>query len=165
MADKRKTLDIKHDFQHGLVMQTLLTLIIAINVMVIVLMLISASRYGPPPMWIPLTIVAIEVVTFILVYRRSLAASHRIAGPVFAFERALGAVGRGEFHHRVRLRSTDHFQETAKLLNGALDAVEERLDTIRTAAEALAAQPGLDVAGRAQLERLRELTRKSSPEG
>ena len=165
MADKRKTLDIKHDFQHQLIMQTILTLIIAINVLVVVLMVISASRFGPPPMWIPLTIVAIEGVTFAVVYRRSLKASHTIAGPVFAIERILGAVARGELHHRLRLRSTDHFQETATLLNEALDAFEGRIAEIRAVAESLETQGGLDDEGRRQTGRLRELARSTGPEG
>ena len=156
MQDNRVTLDIKHDFQRQLVLQTVLTLFITINMVVIALTLYTANQLGPPPLWIPTTIVAAEVVIFYVVYRRSLAASHTIAGPVFVFERALEGVARGEFDQRVSLRKTDQFHETAEILNRAIETTSERIGELDQKVRSLEAMPDLSDETRAIVTQLRQ---------
>lgn len=89
MGDTCRMLDIKHDVQRQPVPQTVLTLIIAINTMAIALTRYAASRYGPPPLGIPITIAVAEMVIFYIVYRHGLAASHATGGPAYVFERTI----------------------------------------------------------------------------
>jgi len=155
MQDNRVTLDIKHDFQRQLVLQTVLTLFITINMVVIALTLYTANQFGPPPLWIPMTLVAAEIVIFYVVYRRSMAASHTIAGPVFVFEKALEGLARGELDQRVKLRETDQFQETAEILNRALEAVSTRVRKFALSVKTLESLPDINDETRAVVAQLR----------
>jgi methyl-accepting chemotaxis protein len=142
MAEKRKLLRIKNDFQQKLILQTLSAVFISINVIVIYLFLgplksglVRTDIIGP-------IIGILEVVTFVIVYRFSLIASHRIAGPVFVLERGLKHLADGDLTQELRLRKGDNFHETAEIFNLTLADLRERI---------IRAKRGLDNPGDAAL--------------
>ena len=57
--------------------------------------------------------------------------THRIAGPVVKMTRFLHNLSTGDFSERVQLRSKDEFQGLAGALNGMVEALEERDETMR----------------------------------
>ncbi|MCQ9206320.1 MAG: methyl-accepting chemotaxis protein [Omnitrophica bacterium] len=59
--------------------------------------------------------------------------SHRIAGPLFRFEKTLGEMAEGNFVGRVKLRKADQLKEMQTALNKALDAIDSRLKEVKRA--------------------------------
>jgi len=130
MAEKRKLLRIKNDFQQRLILQTLSAVFISINVIVIYLFLgplssglVRTDIIGP-------VIAILEVVSFALVYRFSLIASHRIAGPIFVLERGLKRLAEGDLTVELSLRKNDNFHDAIEVFNLTVADLRERV--IRT---------------------------------
>jgi methyl-accepting chemotaxis protein len=128
MAEKRKLLRIKNDFQQQLILQTLLMTFIAINVIIIALFIGPLAKVDSPNILIAWIVAILEVVAVVIIYRLSLIASHRIAGPVYVFERALKHMAEGDISADVRLRKKDNFHESAEIFNQALAALRERIE-------------------------------------
>jgi methyl-accepting chemotaxis protein len=127
MAEKRKLLRIKNDFQQRLILQTLAALFISINVIVIYLFLgplksglVRTDIIGP-------VIAILEVVAFVVVYRLSLIASHRIAGPVYVLEQGLKRMAEGDLTVELKLRKGDNFHEAVDIFNLAIGDLRERI--------------------------------------
>ena len=62
----------------------------------------------------------------ILVFLGTLLFSHRIAGPMYRFEKTVEALTEGNFSIRIKLRKRDEFQEFAGLLNNLAVSMENR---------------------------------------
>lgn len=127
MAEKRTLLRIKNDFQQRLILQTLAALFISINVIVIYLFLgplksglVRTDIIGP-------VIAILEVVAFVVVYRLSLIASHRIAGPVYVLEQGLKRMAEGDLTVELKLRKGDNFHEAVDIFNLAIGDLRERV--------------------------------------
>ncbi len=54
--------------------------------------------------------------------------THRLVGPIVAFEKHIDALQNGDFTHRTYLRKGDTFHDTAELLNQATESLEERFN-------------------------------------
>lgn len=61
--------------------------------------------------------------------------SHRIAGPMFRFEKSLGSIGEGDLSIRVSLRKNDEFHYLAEDFNCMLDQLNQRIKAERQAVE------------------------------
>ena len=79
--------------------------------------------------------------------------THKIAGPVFVFNRMAKTIGRGDFSLRAKLRDGDDLKELAESLNGMADSLEADFKEIGAERERLAScliemerllQPGED---------------------
>ena len=127
MSDKRKLLRIKNDFQQRLILQTLMMTFISINIIIIYLFLGPLSEVSSPNELIGIVIAALELITIAVVYRMSLVASHRIAGPVYVFERTLKRLAEGDLTQRVQLRSKDNFHESAEVFNQTIEELRQRI--------------------------------------
>lgn len=137
MAEKRKLLRIKNDFQQRLILQALSALFISINIIIIYLFLgplksgiVRTDIIGP-------VIAILEVVAFVVVYRLSLIASHRIAGPVYVLEQGLKRLAEGDLTVELRLRKGDNFHEAIDIFNLTVADLRERI----VRAKQLVAQP------------------------
>ena len=81
--------------------------------------------------------------------------SHRIAGPLYRFEKMLKGATEGDLSSRITLRKTDQLTELKEALNDLTSSLDARIGKLKTAlteAQTLAAQsddPGM----RAQLKR------------
>jgi signal transduction histidine kinase len=57
-------------------------------------------------------------------------ATHRIAGPLFRFEKALDTMGRGDLSDTIHLRNTDEGKELARKINNFNKVLSEKIDAI-----------------------------------
>ena len=71
-------------------------------------------------LWIPLGAV------FLLLAVHSLLVSHRIAGPLFRFQRVFESVAGGDFGVRANIRKHDYLHTHAKSLNEMIESLERR---------------------------------------
>lgn len=154
MADKRKLLRIKNDFQQRLILQTLMMTFISINVIIIYLFLGPLDRADSPNTVIGLVIGLLEIAAIAVVYRYALVASHRIAGPVYVFEKSLERLAQGDLTRHVRLRSKDNFHESAEVFNATIDELRNRIGQL----QALTDRTLAELDGRNE-ESLREVSR------
>lgn len=84
----------------------------------------------------------------------SIFVSHKIAGPIFRFEKFAEDLEAGDFNARVRLRGGDQLTDTAEKFNKMADAVQNRI----TDAKDLMEKAEKDPAGAAEyLKQAREL--------
>lgn len=70
----------------------------------------------------------------------TLLASHKIAGPIYRFEKDIAQVAEGNLRHRIRIRKNDQFQELAVSLNRMIDGLSLRISAVKDEAEALGTQ-------------------------
>ena len=62
--------------------------------------------------------------------------SHRIAGPLYRFEKAMQDLSEGNFAARVNLRRTDELAGLQNVLNGAFEKIDSQLKSVKTDLEA-----------------------------
>lgn len=58
--------------------------------------------------------------------------SHRIAGPLYRFEKDLGDIGYGDLTKRIHLRKTDQLTEIKEALNSLISTFDERIGRIKS---------------------------------
>ena len=139
MKNRRKTLKIKTKFQNQLILETTLVAFIFINCLIVLMFLFSEGGYNASLLKLKLAMImaAGEVVGLVLVYRYSLKASHRIAGPLWNLERQLTLLGNGDLTVYARLRERDHLKETATLFNETVVKLRKNIADVKTTVEAL----------------------------
>ncbi|WDP91871.1 MAG: methyl-accepting chemotaxis protein [Desulfobacter sp.] len=70
----------------------------------------------------------------------TLLASHKIAGPIYRFEKDILRIAQGDLKYRIRIRKGDQFQELAVSLNHMTQGLAQRVSAVRDKAGALAAE-------------------------
>lgn len=81
----------------------------------------------PMAMIILITVVGITIagmIVFILL-------SHRIAGPLYRFEKDLESIGYGDLSKRINLRKTDQLVDIKESLNALISTLDERIIRIK----------------------------------
>ena len=58
--------------------------------------------------------------------------SHRIAGPMFRFERVLDGINKGELTHRFKLREGDQFKELEERINQLTDTLDGKAGDLQS---------------------------------
>lgn len=58
--------------------------------------------------------------------------SHRIAGPLYRFEKDLGDISYGDLTKRINLRKTDQLTEVKEALNSLINTFDERMGRIKS---------------------------------
>lgn len=150
--NRRKQIFIKGAFQQRLILNTMLSTLIAINVIIIAAQWLDTTYGGADGLLgvFNVTVALLEVVAFIVIYFVARKTSFHIAGPVFAVERTLGLMNEGKLNHRLVLRQGDQFVEVSDSINAVIDNYAQRLRSLQQ----LAAQnPELN---QGQLQQLRE---------
>lgn len=148
---RRKNYFIRRDFQGRFVLKFFLTILISAAVFTAILSVFSAHtitvtyedsylRLDRTPKALFVQIVRAYGVYILLlgiaVSVVSLFLSHRIAGPLYRFEKSMEEITRGNLSLRIRLRKNDEGQEVAGLMNTMLDTLTERLREIGRHADA-----------------------------
>ena len=139
MNNRRHVLKVKTKFQNQLILETTLIAFIFINCLIVLLFLFSEGGYNASLLKLKLAMIlaAGEMVGLVLVYRYSLKASHRIAGPLWNLERQLTRLGNGDLTVYVRLREHDHLKDTAALFNETVIKLRKNIADVKTTVEAL----------------------------
>lgn len=146
MADQRSQLFIKKKFQKNMVLEVLLISFILINTVVIIgyLLLDAIADVQDFKQYLAVTIAAVEIVGFVIVYRFNVRASHRIAGPIYSIEQGLIAIQSGDLSGLIKFREDDHFHETSGRFNQAVDTLRQRIARAQTLVAAIQHQAPAD---------------------
>ena len=143
---KRRTYLIKKGFQARLIVIILLLVVIVANLTggvvygilktdMVRVWLAKAFTLRADEVLLPAVILA-ELFSVVIVAFISLFVTHRIAGPVYRFEKVCEEVEAGRLNIKVRLREKDEFKELADSFNTMLRTLEEKFSHMK----ALAAQ-------------------------
>ena len=73
--------------------------------------------------------------------------AHRIAGPLYRFEKDLSAMGCGDLTKRINLRKSDQLTEVKEALNSMVNTFDERMGRIKIALSELKALTDKDEPG------------------
>lgn len=158
-TQKRKRLKIKQRFQDSFLMEMLLVLFIAINVLLgVVLRFGTSDDPFELSIYVATVIGGVELIGLGVVFWYLLRSSHRIAGPVYALEQALEKLGKGDLTQALSFRKKDHFHETGDLFNQTVAGLRSEIEQLRGQAELLnqVVEPGTPAADASEqlLERL-----------
>jgi methyl-accepting chemotaxis protein len=139
MAEERRhQLFVNKQFQYRYVLLTVSIAIILVNALTVVGILLYGPHIKGGIAWYHTAMLAaLEVVLLLTVFYFSARESHRLAGPMFAFNRRLERLGAGDLHSRLRLRQGDHFHEIAEILNSNVGMLRQRIETIAALVDTL----------------------------
>ena len=86
--------------------------------------------------------------------------SHKIAGPMFRFEKELKAIGEGDLTKDIRLRKMDQITDMAATLNKMVSSLHEKVLDIQTGVEHLIESASKQKAPEGLVEELNHLYQK-----
>jgi methyl-accepting chemotaxis protein len=150
---QRKTILIKKKLQYRYMALIFLSVLIAFIVVGLDLIWTVSRLVTDHPMIQPLLedlftmlpLFLIKVAMYmVVVLIVSAVVSHRMAGPIYKFEKSCGSVASGDLTHRVYLRKGDQLTDLQDRFNGMTGAVNEIVKQLEAfKAEAAAKDPAL----------------------
>ena len=93
---------------------------------------------GGHPLRNGLVLAGVEAVVAWLSYYLSIRHSHKVAGPVYALERELKRMAKGDLTRHLQFRKGDQFISSAETYNGTRQSLCERIRAIQDTANRLA---------------------------
>lgn len=150
---KRRQYFINRKFQAGFILKFLLVLVLGALVSVAVTMLTTqatlTSSFQDSKLVIEKTSLAIlpsvvltniitTVFVGVIVIVITLLVSHKIAGPMFRFEKDLAEISQGNLQKHVHIRNGDQFGSVAKNLNEMVGNLNEKLSEVQCELERIA---------------------------
>ncbi len=143
----RKTHFVKKDFQVGFIIKFCLLLLLGVVISTCLLFLFSqdtlTSSFHQSRLVIKTTGIAIlpavvytnlitlGIVTLAAIFV-TLYISHKIAGPIFRFEKELGNIGNGDLTSKINLRENDQVTDMADSINQMVSSLHEKIQDIKT---------------------------------
>lgn len=143
---KRRNYFIKQDFQGRFILRFFLTILLSAVVFTIILSIFSAHtitityrdsflRIEKTPKALFYEIIRAHGIYIFFIGAGisilSLFLSHRIAGPLYRFEKSIEEVIKGNLSFRIRLRKKDEAKELAEAINRMIETLSSRLSQIR----------------------------------
>lgn len=142
MQNRRTKIVINKKFQHQYALVVVVLAVFLTNLFIILQSLIPSEQTLELSFQAALAIGVIEIVLIFGVWYGALKATHKIAGPVYVFTQRLKALGAGDLWVRISLRDGDMFQEEAASINASLEQLQNKVEAVQSAANALQqAQP------------------------
>ncbi|MEH0019749.1 MAG: methyl-accepting chemotaxis protein [Desulfobacter sp.] len=154
-AIKRRQLYINKEFQTRFIFKFCLILVLsgAISIGLTLLntsdtltttymnskLVIQSTSLAILPSVIYTTLITTLVVGMVVIMV-TLLVSHKIAGPMYRFEKDINRVAKGDLRSRIRIRKGDQFQELAVSLNHMIDSLSARVSDVKHEADALAGE-------------------------
>ncbi|MBU2574038.1 MAG: hypothetical protein KKH28_08190 [Elusimicrobia bacterium] len=129
---QRKTILIKKRLQYRYMSLIIMSVLLAFLIVGLDLMWTISKVVNEHPMMQPLLedmfsmapLFVIKLIVYlIIVLIVSAVVSHRMAGPIFKFEKSCSTVASGDLTHRVYLRKGDHLTELQEHFNNMVEAV------------------------------------------
>lgn len=154
MDSRRSQTIIKRKFQQRLIIYVMSIALITINVILMAAELLD-TRFGSDTSLFSLFHVSVglmEVVAVFIIYFVSRRISFRIAGPVYALERTIRAMGEGNLDQTLQLRTRDQFVEVADELNRMMHNYCERIHRAQALARQLDARESSEQSAALQRE-------------
>jgi methyl-accepting chemotaxis protein len=146
-TNRRKNYFIKKDFQLGFILKFCTILLAGIIISTLLLVLLSrgtlTSSFENSQLTIKntaaailpsillcnlLTLGLITIVTIVL----TLLVSHKLAGPMFRFQKEIEKMGAGNLTQKIQLRDKDQIESLAISLDSMRGALKEKIQTIRS---------------------------------
>ncbi|HAH33111.1 MAG TPA: hypothetical protein DCL44_12435 [Elusimicrobia bacterium] len=133
---QRKTIMIKKGLQYRYMALIFFSVLIAFVIVGLDTLWTVSKVVGEHPMMMPLLdelssmapLFAIKIVMYmIIVLIVSAVVSHRLAGPIFKFEKSCSTVAEGDLTHRVYLRKGDQLTDLQDQFNNMIEAVHETI--------------------------------------
>ena len=168
---KRKQIFINKEFQTRFILKFILILILSAAISICLTLvntqdtltssfansklLIQNTSLAIMPSVIYTTIIT-TVLTGLIVILVTLLVSHKIAGPMFRFEKDIDRIVQGDLKSRISIRKKDQFQELAISLNRMVESLNNNLSDIRIHAHALAEKKDLPETCRREILQLNE---------
>jgi methyl-accepting chemotaxis protein len=165
----RRQYFIKKDFQTRFIVKFILVLVIGgvISVGLTMLttrgtlttsyvnsrLLIQNTPLAIMPSVVLTTLITIVVVGIVIAIV-TLLVSHKIAGPMYRFEKDIERIAGGDLKNHINLRKGDQFQETVKTLNSMIDSLNLKVTEIRKDVVENAENPDLPESCRAEFDKL-----------
>ena len=151
MIQQRKQVIIKNEFQHKLILSTVLITLIALNLVILLASALEQRLGNDGSLFsvFTLTVAGLEIVAVIMVYFISRDISFHIAGPVYAIERTIKGLGEGKLYQVLKLRPRDQFEEVSEELNLVMEDYCERLGRAKQLASQIHQQNPDDAASAA----------------
>lgn len=143
---KRRNYFIKQDFQGRFILRFFLTILLSAVVFTLILSIFSAHtmtityrdsflRIEKTPKALFYEIIRAHGLYIFLIGAGisilSLFLSHRVAGPLYRFERSVEEITKGNLSFRIRLRKKDEAKELAELMNRMIETLSSHLSQIR----------------------------------
>ena len=137
MKNRRTQLVINKKFQYQYGLLAVSLAILVANVFLLASILLPGSTAVVITSRGALSIGLAELVLMAAVWYASIRFSHKVAGPVYVFNRQIKAFCEGDLGARVNLRQKDLFQEEAADINSSLAMMEQKLKSLAQIAENL----------------------------
>ena len=151
MQERRRIKVINRDFQYNFMLKGVLALIITLNLIIFSVYMLD-RYYGLPGtifnvFSVSLFFMEISAIAIVAWIGRDV--SFHIAGPVYAIERTLKGMAKGDVAQRLKLRDDDNFTEAADTLNGVMETYQEKIASLQS----LASAPTISAEAHEQLRR------------
>jgi nitrogen fixation/metabolism regulation signal transduction histidine kinase len=150
---QRRTIIIKKSLQYRYMALIFLSVLVAFMIVALDLVWTVSRVVNEHPMMQPLLedifamapLFAVKIIMYmIIVLIMSAVVSHRMAGPIYKFEKSCATVASGDLTHRVYLRKGDQLTELQEHFNNMTGAVNEAVKQLEAfRAEAAAKDPAL----------------------
>lgn len=133
MSEDRKIVIIKTQFQQKLIVQTVLTTFITLNVILVVAYLMTDYLFESAlaTQAFMQYVAGLEIIAAVAIYFISRQISFHIAGPIYAFERSLKMMAEGDLSVILKLRKGDNFEEVSDVLNETLATYRDRIRAVK----------------------------------
>lgn len=143
---KRRNYFVKQDFQGRFVLRFFLTILLSAVVFTVILSIFSAHtitityrdsflRIEKTPKALFYEIIRAHGLYIFLIgvgiSTLSLFLSHRIAGPLYRFEKSIEEINRGNLSFRIKLRKKDEAKELAEAMNRMIETLSSYLSDIK----------------------------------
>jgi methyl-accepting chemotaxis protein len=156
-AFQRKTILIKKGLQYRYMALITISVLVAFLIVGLDLIWTLSKFVNERPMMQPMLeemasmgpLFLIKVVMYmIIVLIMSAVVSHRMAGPIFKFEKSCATLAEGDLTHRVWLRKGDHLEDLQEQFNNMAAALQQSVKesrdsvaVVKTRLETAAAKP------------------------
>lgn len=163
---QRKTILIKKHLQYRYMALIFLSVLLAFLIVGLDLMWTMSKVVSEHPMMQPLLddifgmapLFGVKVLMYmVIVLIVSAVISHRMAGPIFKFEKSCATVASGDLTHRVFLRKGDQLTDLQDQFNNMVGAVNEVMKSAEELRRAAQAEPALKAQSEALSRKISEL--------
>jgi methyl-accepting chemotaxis protein len=134
MHERRSMKSINRSFQRNFMLKTVLSVVISLNLIIFTVYMLDRYFGFPGSVFnvfsISLLIMEIFAVGVVAWIGRDI--SFHVTGPVYAIERTLKDMAKGDVSHRLTLREGDNFLEAADTLNMVLETYQNRVEQLKS---------------------------------
>lgn len=150
--NQRKTYFVKKDFQVGFILKFCMLLLFGVAISTALLfvfsqdtltssfhhsrLVIKTTGIAILPAVVYTNLITLGLITVAAIFV-TLYISHKIAGPIYRFEKELKRIGDGNLTAKINLRENDQVREMGDSINMMVENLHEKMQTIQTTVDDL----------------------------